>query len=243
MSALYNFQAEDEARSAALRSWGINVAKPNAKVVPLDREARTRRPLGLAPVLDGPDDRRDGDPIHTQGERQATELIASSISHLSDEALAAPITWRAAFEDILSVALAGVFDGDETLYGLIKKLRVEIAELKGAQRTEVAELRLALTEARCEIREMKMIQENARTLSRGEQGLPGPRGIPGPPGEGRVGPQGPKGSDAAMIVGWEPTPERYWLTPVYSTGEKGVPANLTSLFEAYNAATEAEDEA
>jgi hypothetical protein len=47
-----------------------------------------------------------------------------------------------------------------------------------------------------------------------------------------------------MIVGWETTPERYWLTPVYSTGEKGVPANLRSLFEAYDqSVTEADDEA
>ena len=170
--------AERAERKAFLRRLRDLPPRPSADVVPI---GRARKPLGLAPVLDGREE-RDGDPIHTQGERQASELVASSISHLSDEALAAPITWRAAFEDILSVALAGVFDGDETLYGLIKKLRVEIAEMKGAHREEIAELRLALTEARCEVREMRAVQESARVASRGEQGLPGPRGVPGSQG-------------------------------------------------------------
>jgi len=43
-----------------------------------------------------------------------------------------------------------------------------------------------------------------------------------------------------MIVAWEPNAERYMLTPVYSTGERGVPANLQGLFAAYNSATEPE---
>jgi hypothetical protein len=207
------------------------------------------RPLGLA-IIDGPEDDGPAEGFHpdsprppTKGERQANEIVASSVAMLSAEALAAPITWRHAFEDILATAFAGVFDGDDAVHACVVKLREQVAELKAAQRNEIAELKLALTEARCEIREMKMIQENARTLSRGEQGVSGPRGVPGAQGPiGPAGPQGQKGEGASMIVAWEPTPERYWLTPVYSTGDKGVPANLTSLFEQYNRATEADDE-
>jgi len=41
---------------------------------------------------------------------------------------------------------------------------------------------------------------------------------------------------------WEPRPDRFELVPVYADGSRGVPANLRSLFEAYDAATEGEDE-
>jgi len=45
------------------------------------------------------------------------------------------------------------------------------------------------------------------------------------------------------ITAWEPRPDRFELVPVYADGSRGVPASLRSLFEHYNSATEAEDEA
>jgi hypothetical protein len=214
--------------------------RPSATIIPLDAKTE-RRPLGLAPVLDD-DDRapdRNGD---TPGYLEAKRLIAEAVASLPEAARNQPATIADVFEG-LELPLAIEMDAAAAISKSFRELRAEIAELKGAHRNEVAELRLALTEARCEVRELKALLESARTLSRGEAGVPGPRGIPGPPGsEGRTGPQGPKGEAAPMVVGWEADPAHYLLTPIHSTGERGVPANLTGLFEAYNAATEAEDD-
>jgi hypothetical protein len=45
------------------------------------------------------------------------------------------------------------------------------------------------------------------------------------------------------VAAWEPRPDRFDVTPVYASGEHGLPLNLTSLFEAYNSATEAGEDA
>ena len=71
------------------------------------------------------------------------------------------------------------------------RLKSRFAELEAAHREEVAALKLTVTELRCELREMRAIQESARIASRGEAGPMGPRGIPGPPGP--AGARGEKG--------------------------------------------------
>jgi hypothetical protein len=227
----------------ALTNMGLKLTrKAAATAIPSSHPARKRPPLGLKPIHDDNEQAPGHDRLDTNGERQAHQIVASSVSRLSTAALDAPITWRSAFEDILETALAGVFDGDEAVFKCVTKLRERVSELEGTHRNELAELRLALTEARCEIREMKAIQENARTLSRGEQGVAGPRGIPGPPGEARVGPAGPRGEPAPMIAAWEPDAARFVLTPVHSDGSRGVPQNLRSLFEAYDQSTNGDEE-
>jgi hypothetical protein len=64
------------------------------------------------------------------------------------------------------------------------------------------------------------------------------RGIPGPPGPvGPAGPQGARGDAAAMIVSWEPTPERFVLTPVLGDGTRGVGAHLLPFFQQFDSLT------
>jgi hypothetical protein len=242
MSFAYDAEAMDRERIAMRRWLAKSDAKSDAKVVPIDRASR-KGPLFIGPIESLDDDRAprgdpDGDPLDTWGCQEAQRIVASSVSRLSEEALAAPVSWRDGLELLLGTALAGVFDGDASVHEGVKKLREQMTELKSTQRNEIAELKLALTEARCELREMKMIQENARTLSRGEAGIQGPRGIPGSQGPmGPRGEQGERGLPAREVAAWEPDPLRFSITPAHTDGTRGVPANLRSLFEAYDAAT------
>jgi hypothetical protein len=127
--------------------------------------------------------------------------------------------------------------------GLWEDVKRKFREAESDRRAEVAELKATVTELRAELREMRAIQESARTLSRGEQGLAGPRGIPGAQGPaGPRGKQGERGAPAAMTVAYEPDPARFSITPVHSDGSRGVPLHLKALFEAYNAATEGDEE-
>ena len=205
--------------------------RPSAKVIPLDANP-ARKPLGLGIVVD--DTEEDGDPLNTNGSRQAREAVAASIACLSPAALDRPLTVRESF-DGLEAALAATFDGDEAIFENIKKHRSEIAEIKAAHREAIAELKLTITELRCEVSQMRAIQENARTLSRGEAGVAGPRGIPGPPGEGRVGPAGPRGEPAPIISAWEARPDAFMLVPRHSDGSQGPPIFLREIFAAYDA--------
>jgi hypothetical protein len=55
--------------------------------------------------------------------------------------------------------------------------------------------------------------------------------------------EGPRGDAAATMVAWEPTPERFMLTPVHGDGSRGVSAHLLPFFEAYDASVRDDDEA
>jgi hypothetical protein len=141
--------------------------------------------------------------------------------------------------EALDCAIAVNLDGD----GL---LRAKIAELRG----QVSELKVALIEARHEIREMKLIQESMRASTRGERGTDGARGVPGRDGregaEGKAGPPGPvgpKGLDAPKIVSWEIDDSAFVAYPLLSTGQKGPGLHLRGMFEVYNAQVDASDAA
>ena len=127
------------------------------------------------------------------------------------------------------------FAGGDDLRDRLRAVRKEITDGQATLRSEIAELKLALTEARCEVREMRAIQESARIASRGEAGVAGPRGIPGSQGPtGPRGERGERGVPAVAIAGWEPRSERFEVVP--PTGERGPPINLLSLFQAYDSA-------
>ena len=123
----------------------------------------------------------------------------------------------------------------------LRELRREAADAQAALRTEIAELKLALTEARCEVREMRAIQENARIASRGEQGLVGPRGIPGPPGP--MGVRGEKGEAASRPAGFLVNPTEYSATLISSDGAPGgAVLHLRSMFELFAQEIAADEE-
>ena len=98
--------------------------------------------------------------------------------------------------------------------------------------------------------ELTFISERLRIEARGPAGERGPMGrdgyagAPGPRGE--CGAKGEPGKAAPVITAWEPNGERFTITPVYTDGTRGVPANLLSLFQSYDEqvdAAEAADEA
>jgi hypothetical protein len=143
--------------------------------------------------------------------------------------------------DLAGGALLGVHnDGVREINDLWDDVQREIKKSEAAQRAEqrveVAELKVLISELKAEVSALRSIQEGQRIQSRGEMGVPGPRGVPGSQGPvGPAGPQGPRGEAAAMIVSWEPTPERFVLTPVLGDGTRGVSAHLLPFFEAYDA--------
>jgi hypothetical protein len=199
----------------------------------IDHPSQTRRPLGLS-IIDGPEDATEFDEATNLGDAEAHRIVALSIARLSPENLARPLTVEESF-CALETSLAATLGGDAAAFADIKKLRADVSEIKTAQRLEVAELKILVSELKAEVSGLRSIQEGQRIQSRGEQGVAGPRGVPGDRGPiGPAGPQGPRGDAAMMVVSWEPTPERYLLTPVYADGTRGVPANLTGLFEQYD---------
>jgi hypothetical protein len=244
MSHAYAYRddpAERERVAVALAKMGVSFpTRPGAKVVPLDANPTKRKPLGLAPILDDNERAPERD---TPGLLEAKRLIAEAIASLSPEARAQPATIEHVFEG-LELPLAISFDDADATSKSFRELRAELAEIKAARREEAAELRATVRELRAELSQMRSIQESARIASRGEAGIQGPRGIPGPPGVGQIGPQGPRGEmgPTAKIAAWVPDVEAFSLAPTYADGSRAVPLNLRPFFEAYNAATSADEE-
>lgn len=206
-------------------------------LLPISSTARA--PLGLAPVLDDEPESERGDGLpdtYLGPERTTAAIVARSISLLSAEQLAAPVSWEDMFRYAIGGQVQQSFEDGDDMRERLRAVRKEIADERAAMREQVAELKLALVEARAEIAAMRSIQETARASTRGERGEPGPRGIPGPPGEGRVGPAGPPGRDAPSIVAWPVDVERFEITPTLSTGARIAPICLMGLFQAYDSA-------
>jgi hypothetical protein len=100
-------------------------------------------------------------------------------------------------------------------------------------------LRDQFAEAKAEFTEAKHILERLQISREGKRGERGPCGADGAPGpRGERGPRGESGLPAPRISAWEPKPERFEVIPVFSTGERGPPINLLSLFQSYHSATE-----
>ena len=201
-------------------------------------EPRRRKPLGLEPApgdddVAGLSNASPGSGPGAEFDRSVHPIVVTALAGISQTARQAPATVENTFT-VLDVAL----QADDELRSHIVALRDQVSELKAA-----------LIEARHEVRELKLIQESLRISTRGESGRDGARGVPGrdgrdgPPGpRGEKGDQGERGRAAPRISAWEAHPERFTITPVYSTGEKGAPINLLGLFRAYdNAVQELED--
>ena len=191
--------------------------------LPPDRPRR-RKALGLAPGV-GPSEPIADEPAFVSG-------VPSVAAGLSAETLARAAT-MADVAEALDAAVAINLDGDGAL-------RARIGEL----RNQASELKAALVETRHEVRELKLVQESLRISTRGESGRDGARGVPGRDGRDGVGLAGPRGErgerglPAPRISAWEAHPERFEVVPVFSTGERGPPIALLSLFQAYDAAVQ-----
>ncbi len=142
--------AELEREREAIEALGVRLGPRDASAIARrprpEAAAHARRPLGLAPV--------PGD----TGEPERTEAGGSFLDGVGRERLDMPATM-----EMVYAALDGAASMTE---GVHQKASEGLARLRG----EIAELKLALTEARCEVREMRAIQEQARIASRGEAG-------------------------------------------------------------------------
>jgi hypothetical protein len=241
----YKESPEERRRvAAALEKMGVTYpAKPHAEVVPIDR---AKKPLGLGIVLDDGERaaaRDEDDPTYGWrgwqfGKDKDQAFLESAVS----------FAWLFHFLDLAGGALLGVHnDGVREINDLWGDVQREIKKSEAAQRAEqrleVAELKTVIAELKAEVSALRSIQEGQRIQSRGEQGVAGPRGVPGAQGPiGPAGPQGPRGDAAAIIVSWEAEPERYRLTPILGDGTRGVSAHLLPFFEAYDAATRADED-
>jgi hypothetical protein len=174
MSAIYNYAAEDESRSAMLRSWGINVTKPDATVIPLDHAVR-RKPLGLRP---GPDDagRSDTD------DAPSGDSLAVNLADCDQDHLDAPATVGLIYE-----TLNGAASMVDTVN---RKLKARIVELE----TENARARASIAELRAKQNEHDFVLERLRIEGKGPPGQKGDRGR-----DGRDGPRGPEGKQGESV--------------------------------------------
>jgi hypothetical protein len=241
----YRESPEERQRvAAALEKMGVTYpAKPRAEVVDLNTGQPRRQPLGLRPV-DDPANSEDDDPANGF---KGFHFRNDAHGARPEDALRSDWTFR--YFDILGAVMISlnndvVKEVNQLWEDVKRKIKETEATQRAEQRLEVAELKTIIAELRAEVSSLRAIQENQRTQSRGEQGVAGPRGVPGDRGPvGPAGPQGPQGDAAAMIVGWEPDPQRFMLTPVHGNGSRGVGAGLMPFFEAYDASVRDDDEA
>jgi hypothetical protein len=200
----------------------------NARTTPVAPARPRRRPLGLAPVLDGVDGKAL-EPFSGSPHR----LVQDTLATLDEATRKAPATVEETFE-LLDLGVEIALNGDDALQQGLVGLRREVSELKAA-----------LVEARHEIRELKSIQEAQRISTRGERGTDGARGVPGRDGlQGPIGPRGEPGTpgkDAARLASWDLQPEKFCAAPLYANGSRGATLNLMPFFAAYHAAATEED--
>ena len=131
----------------------------------------------------------------------------------------------------LGVALEASFEDGDTIRARLRTIRKEMADAQSAHRSEIAELKAALTEARGEIAAMRSIQEAARTLSRGEAGPAGPRGAPG--AQGPMGPAGARGDPGVRAAGFVLDVAGYAATLVSSDGAPAARLAMRPMFEQF----------
>ena len=122
-------------------------------------------------------------------------------------------------------------ESNELLLGLLESSRKHF-ELK------IVKLEAQLNKIAGENEALKLIVEHARSASRGEPGVPGPRGVGGRDGvQGATGPQGPpgpRGAPAPAIAAWEIDDSAFTAYPLLSNGRKGPGLHLRGMFEVYN---------
>jgi hypothetical protein len=118
-----------------------------------------------------------------------------------------------------------------------------------ATRDEFRELQLALGALKNENQSLRLILENLRVTQRGERGIDGDRGPPGRDGrdgEGRIGPRGERGEQgkaAPTIVAWALDDAAFSATPILGDGGTAATLRLRGMFESFNDAINAEDDA
>jgi hypothetical protein len=126
---------------------------------------RARRPLGLGIVPnDDPPGYAIPDDADLDPQREAEKIVADSISHLTEEQLAATVSWRELFEYGIGTAVASSLDDALHTRNRLRAVRKEIADGQAEHAAEIAALKEAMTELRVVVAELKgAAGERART--------------------------------------------------------------------------------
>ncbi len=222
--------AERKDRAALLKRLGVNFAPPDAEIIPLDHEVRKRRPLGLAPIL-------DGDPEAAPKRATYETAFASDCPSVGAGLGEATLQRAASMADVVTAAdtaIAIAMDGEAVLKARLSEMRGENARLE----TELARLRAQFAEAKAEFAEAKHILERLQITREGKRGERGPCGADGAPGpRGERGPRRETGRPAPVVIEWRADPEAFTISAILSDGSAGPMIALRSLFEAYHNAT------
>jgi hypothetical protein len=228
-NAARDFTAAERAERAAFLKRLRNLApKSDATVVPI------RKPLGLAPV---PGD-TDVEPYDD------VDLDHGPIIDLDtlDPNLAGAPADRRLVHFCLNLAGSLVDDVRRNAKTLIAEVRSEVRCIE----LENAKLKATVAALTAKVDSLAFISERLRVENQGPPGGAGPMGRDGhegrPGARGERGERGAQGPPAPAIIAWEPDRARFMLTPVFSSGERGVPAHLRSLFEAYDQSAAEDDE-
>jgi hypothetical protein len=215
---------------------GLPPSRPRGDAAPRSK----RRPLFVAPIEPVDDD--TASERHPPGYRYDEDnnllpFVQTAINALSEERRKAPMTAEDGFTT-LDCALKLAFQGDEDLFDCIKKLRIEVAELKlenARERAAAAELRAKQSEHEFIISRLKI--ENAGPI--GPQGLMGRDGHEGRPGA--RGERGETGKAGPRPVAFAVDDAAFSATMVMSDGGTGPVLHLRGMFETYNEQVDASD--
>ena len=220
-------------RRLAARVPGDASAMSRSKVVGIT----TRKPLGLAPVIEADDEPNDDTaepepPVRADNRPAWLSDIDKLIRHS-----------RNSTNKVLSEAI-GEFIGEQ-----LGKLRKELESKLGAPQAskfaelelENAKLRASVGELAAKVGQLDFVVERLRVEARGPAGPPGPRGRDG--ADGQRGPRGERGPAGPRPVSFDTDAEAFAVTGLMSDGRRYPTLHLRSLFEQFWAQINAEDEA
>ena len=227
------------------------IAERKAFLARLKTDVPMRRaPLGLAPAPGDDEPKRDADDnLRTSNypgpTKAAEEIIATSVAMLSEEQLAAGVSWRELFEYGVQTSIEASMDGDDFVFERVREMKAEVA----AMRNEFRDLQLAHGALKNENQSLRLILENLRITQRGERGVDGDRGPPGRDGaqgpagpKGERGERGEKGHPAARITSFENDDNALVIYPIMQSGHRGPGIRLRSALDAYSDLCAADDE-
>jgi hypothetical protein len=202
---------------------------PRASVVDIS----TRKPLGLRPL--------DTDEPPERDAAKGAPFRSTLWDNATEEDLASEHSVRGAYQQFDAIMGMVIELHNESVDETNRLIDNECAHRKRIEALEatLAEMKGALTEARGEVAAMRMVQEAARALNRGERGEQGPRGVPG--SQGPTGPAGRKGEPGVKAAGFVLDLGGYAATLVSSDGAPAARLSLRPMFELFAQEIAAED--
>ena len=218
-----------------------------------DATEHARKPLGLAPVLDGLEDSDEpesveGDLAHPEAVNRADNRPAwlSDINSLIN--FDRKRSNKRMFEligEVIGETVGEMGREIEAKLGGLGGNPANLAEMRSAlaeAKLENAQLKAALAEIRAKQNEHEFVLERLKIEKRGPPGVKGERGRDGAEGaRGETGARGEQGPPGPHVVAFETDDASFVAVELLSNGKKGASLHLRGMFEsAFEQADEAE---